>query len=68
METMQTAACLVVNTLKFFSTDQYRVDESYRNLQDEILAAKCNGLGELALNFIVYTIQTCQGSIMSTCK
>lgn len=58
---MQTAVCFEDSILKFFSTDQCSRDESYRNLIDQIPASKCNGLGELALDLIVYTIQTCQG-------
>lgn len=58
---MQTTTCLGGQYSKFFRADQYRVDESYRNLIDQTPASKCNGLEELALSFIVYTIQTCPG-------
>ena len=49
------------NTPKFLHTHQCRRDESYRELIDQIQASECNGLGELALNFIAHTIQTCPG-------
>lgn len=59
---MQTAASFLKdNTLKSFSTDQCRIDESYRNLIDQIPASKCNDVGKLFHSFIICTIQICLG-------
>lgn len=61
METKKTATCFGGQYSSFFSTDQCRKDESYRDLVDQIPASKCNSFGELALSFIVHAIQTCPG-------
>lgn len=58
METKKIATCFGGQV----SSVQTNTEEiKARDLADQIPASKCNSLGELALSFIVHTIQTCPG-------